>query len=114
MRFNQYQTLVEAEMNLRKKGFKYSFKLDGNMMMQCIETNELYTPEQMRIVEFHRFEGLANPADMSILFGIICQDGAKGMIISTYGPKVNMKLIEFLDRVKILRKDTNQVQSLSR
>lgn len=113
MKFNQYQTLVEAEMNLRKKGFKHSFKLDGDMM-RCIETNELYTPEQMRIVEFHRFEGLANPADMSILFGIICQDGAKGMIISTYGPKVNMKLIEFLDQVKILRKDTNEIQSQSR
>ncbi|MCI5081320.1 MAG: hypothetical protein MRY78_06515 [Saprospiraceae bacterium] len=108
MRFNQYDTLVEAESALRRKGFKMSFELkDGKM--RCTKNDAIYTPDEMRIIEYHRFEGMTNPADMSILFAVICNDGSKGTIVSNYGPHSNMNLISFMDKVKILNKETNSV-----
>lgn len=107
MKFNQYQTLVNAESALRSKGFTRQFVLEDEGM-RCVETQQIYRPKDMRIVEHHRFEGMSNPADMSILFAIICRDGEKGTIVSSYGPKVNMPLVSFLEKVKILRKDNLQ------
>ncbi len=33
-----------------------------------------------------RFEGVSNPDDESIVLGITCPDGVRGVIVSAYGP----------------------------
>ncbi|MCB0640014.1 MAG: phosphoribosylpyrophosphate synthetase [Phaeodactylibacter sp.] len=104
MSFNQYQTLVYAEDALRKRGFTHTFKFEAGKM-HCLENGRSYQPQDMVISEYHRFEGMSNPSDMSILFAIICADGLKGLIVSAYGPVANMALIQFLDKVKILRRE---------
>lgn len=111
MKFNQYDTLIQAERQLKSKGFKKDFNIAGNTMI-CRQTEKKYTPDEMRIVEFHRFEGMSNPADMSILFAVVCNDGEKGLITSSYGPQIDMKLISFLDKVKIVRKGVQAVAPL--
>ncbi len=108
MKLNQYTTLVEAEQKLRRKGYVHTFKSERSDLLRCIETGKHYTPDQMLIFEYYRFEGLSNPSDMSIVFAVACEDGRKGLIISTYGPNVNMDLVEFLDKVKIVRKERLQ------
>lgn len=69
--------------------------------MKNLKTGDMYSPSDMTIVEYHRFEGMSNPSDMSIVFAVEAEDGRKGTIISTYGAYANMKLVEFMDKVKI-------------
>jgi len=69
--------------------------------MKNLETGGVYSPSEMTIVEYHRFEGMSNPSDMSIVFAVESEDGRKGTIVSTYGAYANMKLVEFMDKVKI-------------
>lgn len=105
MRFNKYQTLVQAKKSLRNKGFIFSFKLKKNKM-KCTQTDDLYTSDNMRIVEYHRFNGLSSSPNQSILLAVICNDGKKGLITSTFGPNMDMALVTFLDKVKILREES--------
>lgn len=69
--------------------------------MKNLNTGDMYSPGDMTIVEYHRFEGMSNPSDMSIVFAVEAEDGRKGTIVSTYGAYANMKLVEFMDKVKI-------------
>jgi hypothetical protein len=101
MNFTKYRTLVEALDQLSRKGFTHSFKLIEGKLAN-LETGKSYRPEDLRIVEYHRFEGDSNPADMSVVFAVKCCDGRKGTIVSSYGTYADMPLITFLDKVKIL------------
>lgn len=100
MKINKYGTLIKALNALKKRGFKASFKFQENGM-KCLKTNKIYQPNEMVIVEYHRFEGETNPSDMSILFAVECKDKTKGTIISSYGTYADMKLVKFMDKVKI-------------
>ena len=64
---NQYQTLSEATSDLENKGYTrtYNLKPDG---IHCKELDKIYEAEDFHIDEFHRFEGMSNPDDMSIGF----------------------------------------------
>lgn len=95
-----YITLSQATTALLQQGFKSSFKLIGDQLM-CIENKKMYDSSDMEIVEQHRFEGISNPADMSIVFAVTCKDGTKGSIISSYGTYSDDKLIKFMKRVKV-------------
>lgn len=108
MKFNQYGTLVEAEMALRSKGFTENFVLEKERELRCTTNNEIYTPEDMHILEYHRFEGDSNPDDMSILFAVICEDGTKGTIVSSYGAKVDIDLLSFMDKVRIFGREAQK------
>ncbi len=102
MILNRYSNLVEATSSLKEKGYKDEFQYDSdNSVMISKNTEKTYSPEEMMIVEFHRFEGMSNPGDMSIIFAVECIDGNKGTILSSYGVYADLKLAEFMDRVKI-------------
>ena len=110
MKFNQYETLIQAKRQLKSKGFKKDFNIAGNTMV-CKQTEKKYSPNEMRIIEFHRFDEINNPADMSILFAVVCNDGEKGLITSSYGPQIDIKLSSFLDKVKIIPKGAQPLAS---
>ncbi len=92
--------MTEALTQLQRKGFTDGFKLE-NKKLKCLESGNTYTPDDLNIVEYHRFEGESNPSDMSVVFAVKCKDGTKGTIISSYGTYANMPLITFMDKVKI-------------
>lgn len=100
MKMVTYQTLSEATNALKRRGFEEEFKMQGNQL-KCIKTGKCYLASEMKIVEYHRFEGLANPSDMSIVFAIIGKDGIKGTVVSSYGTYANNELLTFMDKVKI-------------
>lgn len=104
---NQYSTLVEAIEELRERGYKSDFKLreDG---MESLESGKKYKPDDMKIVEYYRFEGMTNPSDMSALFAVDCHEGEeKGLIVTSYGIYADINLISFLDKVKILEEKSS-------
>ena len=103
MKLVTYRTMSDAINQLRKRGFASSFKLlDGALI--CLETKEKYLPGDLEITEYHRFEGDSNPADMSILFALKCNDGNKGTVVSSYGTYATDGLLSFMDKVKVADK----------
>ncbi len=100
MGIKNYTTLVEAIRSLKSLGFsdEYKFK-DGELINLRSKRN--YKPKDLCIVEHHRFEGMTNPGDMSILFAIEDSSGQRGVVVSSYGPYADAKLINFFDQVKI-------------
>jgi hypothetical protein len=99
MNFNQYDNLVEATADLTKREYKHSFQLTPEGM-QCLESNKYYQPDDMKIIESHRFEGYSNPSDTSIIFAVKCKDGKMGMIISSYGTYADETISKFMVKVE--------------
>lgn len=97
---NNDKTLVKTINEFRAKGFDKDFKLKDKHLI-CLQTKKAYAPSDMSITQSRRFEGMSNPSDMSALFALKCKDGAKGLITAAYGTYGNIKLIEFLDKVKV-------------
>lgn len=97
---NQYETLSLAVEALNKKGYT----LDFNLRSDCIENKEEgldYRPEEFHIDEFHRFEGMTNPDDMSILYAITTDDGKKGTLVDAYGTYSETLTTEMVRKMKI-------------
>lgn len=97
-----FESMIDAIKALKSKNFNHNFRLTDEGAMECLETGKSYTAEEMRIVKYFRFEGQSNPSDMSIVFAVVCDDGTKGIITSSYGPYADMKLLSFMDSVKII------------
>ena len=106
MKLNRYTSVAHATQGLLQRGFKDEFKLKREGLMKNLKNDKTYEPDDMWIVEYHRFEGMSNPSDMSIVFAVEATDGRKGVIISSYGTYANMDLVEFMDQVKIKERAT--------
>lgn len=96
------RTLKKAINRFQGLGFNKEFKLENKEML-CLQNKKRYQPQDMLILNSQRFEALSNPFDISALYAVKCHDGIKGLIIAAYGTYGDMKLIEFLDKVKIKR-----------
>ena len=94
MHSHDYQTLVEAQTDLRARGFtvEFSFK-DGKL---AGDNGQSYAASQLTSLEDYRFEGMTNPGDESILVALRAHDGARGYAISAYGPYADQAFMEFL------------------
>ena len=79
-----YTTLSEGIADLKKRGYTRDFNLTPNCI-SCTELDLQWHPEDFQVDEFHRFEGMSNPDDNSILFAISAKDGTKGTLVDAYG-----------------------------
>ncbi len=80
-----YDTLVEAMNGLKAQGFTLDFNLAFDQI-KCENNGICLRPEEFEIVQTHRFEGMTNPSDSSILYAIAAKDGTmKGLLVSAYG-----------------------------
>ena len=96
-----YETLSEAMNALKKKGFTYEFDIkNASLYHQAAEAE--FKAHQLKVVEIHRFEGLTNPADSSILYAIACEDGSKGLLVDAYGMYADTNKTAFMSDVEII------------
>ena len=100
MTVNYYDNLVQATKKLSERGFDTEFKFDGNQLLS-IDTNHTYAADDLQIVEYHRFEGMSNPADSSVIFAIETNTDEKGTVIMSYSTDADMQLVSFIDKVKV-------------
>ncbi|MDX1666286.1 MAG: hypothetical protein R3350_03610 [Saprospiraceae bacterium] len=102
MKLNRYNSVSDASKALKERGYTDEFKLEGNGKMRNLSNGNTYGTQDLKIVEYHRFEGKSNPSDMSIVFAVEATDNnSKGIVISSYGPYADLKLVEFMDKVKV-------------
>lgn len=80
-------TMVGAMAQLRDLGFDRDLDVRDEQLM--MRTDDDFVPfGGTHVDHVYRFEGDTNPADESIVLGISGgPDGAKGVLVSTYGPE---------------------------
>ncbi|MDB5261186.1 MAG: hypothetical protein JWQ14_467 [Adhaeribacter sp.] len=102
------RTLINVEAKLNRDGFNKNFRVCENRLQSIDDTDKSYGVEDVRIVDFYRFEGESNPDDMSILYAIQCNDGTRGTISNSYGPLADTEVDEFLLQVEDLGKNLDK------
>jgi hypothetical protein len=88
---------------LEEEGFKDQYKLE-NGRLHCLTSGKTFLPQDVKAVNFYRFEGVSNPDDMSILYAIETRDGRKGTLIDAYGLYADEEIGEFMQNVEIHKK----------
>lgn len=80
-----YSTLSEAVNDLQKRGYTDDLLL-GNECVKCPGKGLSLDPAEFQIDEFHRFEGMSDPQDQSIVYAISAKDHhIRGTLVSAYG-----------------------------
>jgi hypothetical protein len=84
-------------------GFTDDFKAtdDG---LKSLRTDKVYSPDEVTITNFYRFEGASDPDDTSILYAIETQDGVKGTLVDAYGAYASPEVNQFILAVENINK----------
>ena len=100
-----YMTDLEKCLNrLEEKGFTDQFRVEKKRLQSLTDPKKKYKPEDVKAVNFYRFEGVSDPSDMSILFAIETCDGRKGTLIDAYGNYSDDDTGAFMQDVDINKK----------
>jgi len=95
-----YKTMTDAMQDLTQRGFTANFEfLNGGF--RTSDGSKTFSPDQLTIVEHHRFEGVSDPDDLSVLYAIEAADGTRGIVADAFGPYASPDLGAFLKTVKM-------------
>lgn len=94
-----YSSLVDAHQGLLRKGYDKNYNVISPASMKD-DTGRNYSPYQLSIDEFYRFEGESDPADNSIIYAVSANDGSKGTLVDTYGAEGSQNLAQFVLQVE--------------
>jgi hypothetical protein len=104
------KTLSLSANKLLATGYDNDFKVEEKGWLKSLQSEKMYRPEQIKVVDFYRFEGASDPADNAILYAIECTDGTKGTLVDAYGPYADAKVEAFMQEVdNITKKNTGEV-----
>jgi hypothetical protein len=95
-----YLTLARAIDDLTRSGFIEHFGVSGNDL-RSFDSGRKFTAEQVVIREYHRFEGVSDPDDMSIVYAIEGRGGVRGTLVDAYGVYSDPTVSAFLHDVLI-------------
>ena len=99
------RTMASCVNKLVLDGYVESFQVTDKGLFSP-DKNKYYKPEEVRIINFFRFEGASDPADNSILYAVETTDGAKGTLTDAYGPYADQQIDRFVNQVEDMVKKT--------
>ena len=82
----------------QEKGYTANFRFEEGKLIAS-NSKTTYSPEDIHIVADHRYEGMSNPSDMSILYVLETNDGKKGTHLLGYGPNADLDAAEFFKAI---------------
>jgi hypothetical protein len=89
---------TEALRFLAEAGFTVDFSLAAAVF--CPACDLSHPPERLVVRHTFRFEGDTDPGDESIVLGLECPEcGARGVVVSAYGPDADPDLLAVLERL---------------
>ena len=94
------ETLTGTLADLADRGFTEAFTVAGDGL-RITDTTRVFRAEDLTIREFHRFEGVSDPDDMSIVYAIESRDGTRGTLVDAFGVYSNPAVTRVLERVPI-------------
>jgi hypothetical protein len=95
-----YETMTEALEDLQKRGFTANFGFLNNTF-QALDSGKAFQAGDLTIVEHHRFEGVSDPDDMSVVYAIEAADGTRGILVDAFGVYATPDLGAFLKDVRM-------------
>ncbi|GBL35682.1 hypothetical protein EMGBS15_12770 [Filimonas sp.] len=96
-----YDTLSEAINDLVQQGYTANFNLKGDCI-EDLDTDIPLHPEDFEIDEIHRFEGMTDPDDQSILYAISSvTHQVKGLLVNAYGMYADAYSAELAAKLKM-------------
>lgn len=96
---NSYDTLSQAMNSLKDRGFNEEVEVIDDSHIRI--GDQEYSDQEIEILEFHRFEGMSNPADTSVVYALNSKDGNKGLLADAYGADASEKVAKFLENVSM-------------
>ncbi len=96
-------TLTERVNKAIQNGYIENFKATKQGLF-LEKNNRTYTPTEVQIKDFNRFEGVSDPADNSIMYLIETTDGMKGILIDAYGAYSDANVTKFIADVQDINK----------
>lgn len=108
---NEFKTVPDLKSlsacmsKMKEEGYVEEFKANAGLL-RCLRTDRNYAPDEVKIVNFYRFEGVSDPDDMSILYVIETMDGLKGIVVDAYGTYADTETTEFILEVERIQKKT--------
>jgi len=84
-------------------GYTEDFKIT-EQGLESLNQQKRYSPEQIQIVNFFRFEGMSDPDDNAVLYVIETTDGTKGTLIDAYGIYNDARVGRFMKDVERIKK----------
>lgn len=97
------KTLVDCLAKMRQDGYKEDFTVKDNKLLS-FASGKSYAANEVKIVNFFRFEGQTDPADASILYVIETADSAKGTLVDGYGVSSDTDTSDFILQVENIEK----------
>ncbi|HKY73217.1 MAG TPA: hypothetical protein VJL88_14960 [Nitrospira sp.] len=94
-----YNTMAEAVDGLRRRGFTTEFAIH-QASGQVTAGDRSFNSDDLTIVEHHRFEGLSDPDDSSVVYALEAPNGLKGVLVDAYGAYANSKTDVLLKHMK--------------
>ena len=95
-------TLSECIKIALDRGYSENFRVTAKGLITEDE-KFVYTPEDVKISNFYRFEGNSNPDDNSILY-LIETDDRKGTLVDAYGVYAEALISNFVQQVEDIQK----------
>ncbi len=98
---NQYDTVVSALDDLKKRGYVLDFNIDFDKI-KCLQNDRCLNPWEFEITEVYRFEGDTNPSDEDVVYAVESKDGAmKGVITSAFGLYADSASTEMISKLQM-------------
>ena len=95
--------LASCVNQMKNEGFKEDFQVNEKGL-STFDSSKTYQPDQIKIVNFYRFEGVSDPGDNTILYVIETSDGTKGTLVDGYGAYADENVSKFIVRVEEIQK----------
>jgi hypothetical protein len=92
------KSMVTCLSKVVNDGFKEDFKATSGGL-RSLSTDKLYTPDQVRVINFFRFEGFSDPDDNAVLYLLETSDGLKGTLVDAYGTYADPLVFQFFTDV---------------
>ncbi|MCC6187239.1 MAG: hypothetical protein IT256_08825 [Chitinophagaceae bacterium] len=108
---HEMKTLVGCCQMLDAQGFTTQFKVN-HAGLQSLASQKMYGANDVKIVNFYRFEGDSDPQDNSILYAIETMEGEKGTLSDAYGVYADPMIMDFVKRVEDCSKKVNKDECL--
>jgi hypothetical protein len=95
------ETVTDAVRILQAEGYASDFSI-ADSGVACAACQSQCAPAELRIRRRFRYEGPTDPADSAIVLGVECPNcGAKGLIVSAYGPDADDQLVALVEQLPL-------------
>ena len=103
---SQMNTFSDCLEKAREEGYASDFQVrEGGLSIEG--GKRTYTPAEITVDNFYRFEGVSDPADSMILYLISTPDGLRGTLSDGYGVYADEKKASFMKEVEEISKKVN-------